>query len=383
MEVERCCIIIPTYNNSKTIEKVISDAKIYCNDIYVVNDGSTDETHEIINSIDGIRRIEYMPNGGKGTALKKGLRKAHEDGFRYAITIDSDGQHFSEDIPKFIEVIEKNPDAMIVGTRNIQQENMPSKNTFANKFSNFWFKAETGQSLSDTQCGYRLYPLDKVAEKKYATSRYEFELEILVRSAWNGVKVIPQPIKVYYAPNEERVSHFKPLRDFTRISILNTIFVLIAFLWIKPRNFFRSLNKERLQKITHYFSQSEDSNAKIALSVAIGIFMGITPIWGWQMAATLVVAKLLRANHWIALICSNISIPPLIPFILFGSFALGGWVTGNDVIPQLDEISFDSIKVNLTQYIIGSLVLASLCAGLSWILTYGILLVSRRKRNLK
>lgn len=380
MKEVRCCIIIPTYNNSKTIGKVISDAKEYCDDIYVVNDGSTDETHDIISNIEGINRIEYTPNGGKGVALKTGLNKAHDDGFRYAITIDSDGQHYTEDIPLFIDAIEKNPDAMIVGIRNIQQENMPSKNTFANKFSNFWFKTETGQSLSDTQCGYRLYPLDKVANKRYITSRYEFELEILVRSAWNDVKIIPQPIKVYYAPAEERVSHFKPLRDFTRISILNTIFVLIAFLWIKPRNFFRSFNKENFKKIIRYFSDTKDSNTKIASSVALGFFMGIVPIWGWQMAVALVVAKLLRLNHWIALICSNISIPPAIPFILFGSYATGGILLGNDALPQLGNVTFESIKTDLFQYIVGSIVFATICAAIGWIVSYGLLCIFKKKK---
>ena len=381
MKADKCCIIIPTYNNSKTIEKVIADAKTYCEDVYVVNDGSTDETHDLLSSIDGIRRIEYMPNGGKGVALKTGLSTAHKEGFRYAITIDSDGQHFLEDVPLFLDAIEKNPDAMIVGIRNIQQENMPSKNTFANKFSNFWFKTETGQSLSDTQCGYRLYPLDKVADKKYLTSRYEFELEILVRSAWNDVKIIPQPIKVYYAPAEERVSHFKPLRDFTRISILNTIFVLIAFLWVKPRNFLRSISIANIKKFIHdNFTHSKDSNSKLATAVGLGLFFGIIPIWGWQMVVAFIVAKLLKVNQWITLAMSNISIPPAIPFILWGSYATGGILLGCGKIPQFDNISFETVKSDLCQYILGSFVFASVMALVGWCITYLLLLAFRKKK---
>ncbi|MEG0500373.1 MAG: glycosyltransferase family 2 protein, partial [Rikenellaceae bacterium] len=128
-------------------------------------------------------------NRGKGAALKTGLAYATQKGFRYAITIDSDGQHFADDIPQFMEQIRKTPDALIIGARNLTAENMPSKNTFANKFSNFWYKVETGKSLTDTQSGYRLYPLDKLRDMKFFTPRYEFEVEIIVRAAWRGKRV--------------------------------------------------------------------------------------------------------------------------------------------------------------------------------------------------
>lgn len=99
---------------------------------------------------------------------------------------------------------------------------MPSKNTFANKFSNFWYKVETGQTLSDSQSGFRLYPLTRLKGMRFYTPRYEFEVEVIVRAAWRGVAVKNIPIRVYYPPQEERVSHFKPAKDFTRISVLNT-----------------------------------------------------------------------------------------------------------------------------------------------------------------
>ena len=151
---------MPTYNNAGTIAKVISDVKEYAADVIVVNDGSTDDTKDILSSISDIKVVDYPNNKGKGYALKLGLKKAYEWGFRYAITIDSDGQHYADDIPAFIEKIEEKPDSLLIGARNLTADNMPSKNTFANKFSNFWYKVETGQTLSDTQSGFRLYPLD-------------------------------------------------------------------------------------------------------------------------------------------------------------------------------------------------------------------------------
>jgi len=138
-------VVIPTYNNGKTLAAVIEEVCRYADDIIVVNDGSTDDTANILEQYPAIRTITHPVNKGKGTALKHGLSQAKKEGFRYAITIDSDGQHFASDIPCFIEAIEKEPDTLLVGARNLASDNMPGKNTFANKFSNFWFRLETGQ----------------------------------------------------------------------------------------------------------------------------------------------------------------------------------------------------------------------------------------------
>ena len=177
-------VIIPTYNNCSTIEDVIRRCKKYCESIIVVNDGSSDHTQTILESISDVRCIHFKKNSGKGAALKAGFRMAIEMGFSYALTIDADGQHFPEEIPEFVRASLREPDTLWVGSRNLSADNMPQKNSFANKFSNFWFKAETGISLTDTQSGYRLYPLKPFFGMKYYSERYEFELEILVRAAW-------------------------------------------------------------------------------------------------------------------------------------------------------------------------------------------------------
>ena len=127
-------VVIPTYNNGKTLAAVIEEVCRYADDIIVVNDGSTDDTANILEQYPAIRTITHPVNKGKGTALKHGLSQAKKEGFRYAITIDSDGQHFASDIPCFIEAIEKEPDTLLVGARNLASDNMPGKNTFANKF---------------------------------------------------------------------------------------------------------------------------------------------------------------------------------------------------------------------------------------------------------
>ena len=130
----------------------------------------------------------------------------------------------------------------------MEQASVPGKSSFGNKFSNFWFWVETGLKMSDTQSGYRLYPVKLLETTKFLTRKFEFEIEVLVTSAWRGIEITEVPVRVFYAEKESRVSHFRPFKDFTRISILNTVLVTIALLYIKPRDFIRGLKKKTLGK---------------------------------------------------------------------------------------------------------------------------------------
>lgn len=243
---ERTCVIVPTYNNERTIVDVLQRIRIYTRNIIVVNDGSTPATMAVIHAAFPSEElpdiVDYTPNRGKGYALMKGFRRAVELGYRYAVTIDSDGQHYPEDIPLVMECFQQNRGALIVGARNLTAENMPSKNSFANKFSNFWFHLQTGIPLEDTQSGFRLYPLERLNLRWPITPRYEAELELLVFSAWRGVPVKSVPVRVYYPPEGERVSHFRPFWDFFRISVLNTILTFAALLFFRPMLALRKRN---------------------------------------------------------------------------------------------------------------------------------------------
>ena len=373
-------VIIPTYNNDKTLVSVIEDVGQFCQDIIVVNDGSTDNTVHILQGFKNIQLIIHPKNKGKGSALKNGLRTAQQQDFRYAITIDSDGQHYPSDIPVFIEEIEKSSDSLLIGARNLTADNMPSKNTFANKFSNFWYRVETGKKLTDTQSGYRLYPLHKIGNMKGYTAKYEFELEIIVFSAWKAISVKNVPVKVYYPPEGERVSHFRPLRDFFRISVVNTVLVFIAFFWAYPKRFFKALTWANIKKfIRNNITHSPDSNARITLSIMLGIFMGIVPIWGYQMILALILAQFFKLNKVIALVASNISIPPMIPFILYGSYVTGCFVLNQPVSLALTDISFENAWNVLTQYLVGSFIFAAICSIVVGLIVFGLLTIFRKR----
>jgi glycosyltransferase involved in cell wall biosynthesis len=242
MRQMKACTVMPTYNNGGTLRDVVERVLTYCDDVIVVNDGCTDNSSEILASLgDRITVVDYGRNRGKGYALKQGFAKAKAMGFDYALTIDSDGQHFPEDIPLFVEALEQHPGALIVGSRNLNQENMPGGNTFANKFSNFWFRIQTGINLPDTQTGYRLYPLQKLP--RIFSARYEAELSLLVFSAWRGTDLVPIKVNVCYP--EDRVTHFRPFWDFFRISVLNTILCLVALVYGWPSRLIHKLLRRK------------------------------------------------------------------------------------------------------------------------------------------
>ena len=377
------CVIIPTYNNATSLAGVITDVAAYTDHIIVVNDGSTDNTKAIIDSFSFVQQISYEKNVGKGWALRKAFAYAQEKGYKYAITIDSDGQHFAKDLPNFIDKLQNEPNAIIIGARNMDQVSVPGGSSFGNKFSNFWFRLETGINCPDTQSGYRLYPLEALKQMRFFTSKYEFEIEVLVRAAWKGVNVVSVPVTVYYAPKETRISHFRPYKDFFRISVLNTILVLITFLYIKPRNFFHSLfiKKDLRKRLNEHLFNTNHSDQLKSISVAFGVFMGIMPIWGFQLMAAIFLAILFKLNKPLVIIAANISIPPMIPVIIFLSYKMGAFWMGQNAM-QLDfskSISLGSIKKNLQQYIYGSISLAIIAGLLFGLLTFIILKLFNRR----
>lgn len=373
-------VVIPTYNNAGTIAAVIGGVREYVDDVLVVNDGSTDDTAEILAGVSGVHVLTYPENRGKGFALRTAMKYASEKGFRYVITIDSDGQHYPDDILNFLTAIKTNPDTLIVGARNIQADNMPSKNTFANKFSNFWYFVETGLKMDDTQSGYRLYPVKKLQNLRFVTARYEFELEIIVRAVWSDVKVVNMPVKVYYPPTEERVSHFKPLRDFGRISLLNCALVPIALIYYHPKCFVKRCNYTNLKIwLNKHVLKTTDSNIKVALSIGLGIFFGIFPIWGYQMITAGIVAHFLKLNKVITVLSSNISIPPMIPFIIYGSYLMGGVFVDRSEGFEWSQMTLNSVKTDLWQYAVGSTVLAVVCGCIVFIVSYLMMLLFKRQ----
>jgi uncharacterized protein (DUF2062 family) len=244
---------------------------------------------------------------------------------------------------------------------------------------------ETGIRLPDTQSGFRLYPVQRLQSMYFITRRFEFEIEVIVRSAWNGIPVTSVPVSVYYAPVGERVSHFRPFADFTRISILNTFLVFISFLYIRPRDLLRRLFLKQKWKevfIDELFDSSQ-SNLRKSVSVAFGIFMGIIPIWGFQLVSAIFIAVLLKLNKGLVIVFANISIPPMIPLIIYASYRFGAfWMpAGAHTISLTKTLSLSAIRYNFKQYLAGSISLAVTAGLVAGLITYLLLQLFSKKNQ--
>ena len=230
-------VIIPTYNNAGTLKDVLSRTLAQGLPIVVVDDGCTDGTRVILSGFKDVTVIAHPKNQGKGAALKTAFRWALENGYAYAVTIDSDGQHYPEDIPELLKA--KGERTIVVGSRTTRGAN--AGGSFANRFSNFWFTAYTGIRLTDTQTGFRLYPLRDLPSLKVVGNRYEAELSLLLFSAWKGLRLVPVQVRVNYP--KDRVTHFRPFQDFMRITLVNIIGLPLAIFYGWPRILLHKLLK--------------------------------------------------------------------------------------------------------------------------------------------
>jgi len=380
-EKRRCCVVIPTYNNARFIESLLNDVLGYCRDVIVVNDGCTDHTADILVNFKDIRVITFPENMGKGRALKAGFNHALDLDFEYAITLDSDNQHTARDLPAFLDSLDQESDAIVIGARLLKQNNVPRKNRLANRLSSYWFKVATGLRLKDTQSGYRLYPIRALKGIRLFSGRYEFELEVLVKATWKGIRMLEIPIDVYYPPEGERVTHFRPFLDFIRISLLNTLLVFLGLLYYRPKLIINKYRKKSLKQIFQEdIVRSDTPRYMIALSIAFGIFMGIFPVWGYQLVIGFFFAHLFRLNKAIFFIAANISIPPMIPFILYLSYVTGSYVLGEGSWKVDIALNIASIGVNLKQYLTGAIVFATIAGIAMGALSYAILILFKRAR---
>ena len=380
----KICVIIPTYNNERTLKRVIDGVLEITDDLIVINDGATDSTSRILKKYTDITQIYLPKNKGKGNALRVGFKKAEELGYEFSITIDSDGQHYPEDIAVFVNQLEfeTNKNILLIGSRNMNQEAVPGGSSFGNKFSNFWYKVETGIQLKDTQSGFRLYPLKELNKIKFYTTKFEFEIENIVKAAWKGIIVKNVPVKVLY-DEQERVSHFRPFKDFARISLLNTWLVLVAFIYIKPRDLIRKLRKKGIRRfIKEEILGSNESPLKSAQAMALGVFIGLTPLWGFHTILVLSLAVLFKLNKVISFAFTNVSFPPFIPFTVYASIMIGTQVLGEPTDYSFADFeqNFEFVK-SLKTYVVGSFILAFVASIIVGLVSYFLLSLYNKKKH--
>lgn len=386
----QCCVIVPTYNNEKTLASVLESILLYTSQIIVLNDGSTDSTATILENFSELNIFNFKKNRGKGQVLKEGFKIAENIGYKYAITIDSDGQHYADDLIVFLTELENRKstekELLLIGDRNMGSDGVPGVSATGNDYSSYWYLVVTGFQLHDTQSGYRLYPLNIMNGITFYTWKFEFEIETIVKATWRKVEVKNVPIKVLY-DEKNRVSHFRPFWDIVRITLLYMWFVLVSFFYIHPRNKYRDFKKKGFKKFwKEDILKSNESPAKKATAIAIGIFVGLSPFWGIHTFLVFVLAVLLKVNKITAFLFSNISIPPFIPLIVYVSLQIGSVLMGEgwDWSLKLEGISsVTDVFIGVGQYIIGSLVLAITASILVWIVFYFLFSALHKKQIVK
>ena len=214
----RVAVVIPVYNHGRTVRKVACDAIALGFPLFVVNDGSVDETGDALRELEGATVIHHEVNLGKGAALLTGMRAAFAEGARWALTLDADGQHAPQDAASLLEALQTAQCAsLVIGCREgMGSSDVPLSSRFGRAFSNFWVWMAGGPWVRDSQSGFRVYPLPETLNLPIVSRHFEFEVEVLALAHRAGVTVVEAPVQVDYAPPGGRVSHFQPWRDFWR-----------------------------------------------------------------------------------------------------------------------------------------------------------------------
>lgn len=216
--------VIPVYNHGAALESVIKNLVSYNYPMIVVDDGNDEKNKAFIKAVAEkyplVTLVTRPKNGGKGEAMKDGVRKAYEMGLTHILQIDSDGQHDAGRVGYFFEQSEKHPEAIICGYPEYD-ESAPKKRVNGRKFANGWIHIVTfSKDIVDALIGFRVYPVApymKVLNSHvYIDSRMGYDTDILVKMYWIGVPVISEPVKVSYP--SDGVSNFRYFRDTMRIS---------------------------------------------------------------------------------------------------------------------------------------------------------------------
>jgi glycosyltransferase involved in cell wall biosynthesis len=214
----RLCAIIPTYNNPRTLEEVVTRVREHIADVVVVDDGSAEPAREVVQRLAdaGQCQVVFRPkNGGKGAAVKTGLAWAREHQFDYALQIDADLQHDPADIPKLVAGIRDAPAGTLVLAQPVFDSSAPKGRLRARKISVFWAMVETlGRKVGDPLCGFRVYPVTTALQVRARGNAMDFDPEIAVRLVWAGVAVVHVPTPVIYRSAEAGgVSHYRGVVD--------------------------------------------------------------------------------------------------------------------------------------------------------------------------
>lgn len=367
--------VIPHYNHPKTVLSVAEHARKFLDDVLIIDDGSTLEPENFASAAAalGVHFIRHSRNLGKGAALRTAAAELGKENFDYMIVIDADGQHDPEDLPKFLDILRERENCIVIGCRDFASTTVPRSSRFGRKFSNFWCRLETGISCKDTQSGFRAYPVKIFNKLKLFCSRYNFEIEILVRLLWAGCELREVPISVTY---QDRITHFHPWKDNFRLSLLHSVLVFRHILPIPHRKLVLRDENSLWSALRHpgdFFHRMFKEDATpggLALAAATGTFLAIFPLIGLHTQVILYICIKLRLNKVMALAIQHLFEPPLVPLICveLGYLMRHGRLWTNFTI----STCIKELHLRLFEWLLGSLVMAPLCSIISYFVVFSI-----------
>ena len=370
--------VIPLYDHPDTVLDVVSCARKFLADVRVVDDGSTRLPPDFAPRLAelGVTLYRHDRNLGKGAALLTAARALAAEGVTHMITLDADGQHSPAELPRFVAAAEAHPQSVIVGCRDFDHaENVPGSSRFGRRFSNFWCRLETGVRCSDTQSGFRVYPVAGLNALHFHCRRYNFEIEVLVKLLWSGYGLYELEIPVSYTPPGGRISHFRRWGDNWRLSVLHTCLVTRQLLPIPHRKLVKPpVSEYSWRELLHPFAflrrllnENADS-AGLAASAAVGTFLAVLPLIGVHMAVILYVCIRFKLNKVMALAIQNLFMPPLSPFLCIetGYFLRHGRFWTEFTLQNC----LGELHLRIFEWLLGSLLLAPLFAVIAWVCVY-------------
>lgn len=378
-------VVIPVYNHVQTVREVAEGALSQGFPVLVLDDGSTDGSLDSVVDLP-VERHRLPVNVGKGGAILAAAHLAQSWGYQAIITIDADGQHDPADARLLQEVAMSSWPCIVIGARMMDTLNVPRSSLFGRDFSNFWVRLECGQTLPDTQSGYRLYPVEFLDSARFLSRRYTFEIEVLVRGSWAGLPVLSAPVSVYYPPGNERISHFHKFKDNLRLSCLHTFLVTRSLLpWPHRRLFKVEAGADRLPSIfqpIRFFmalTREHSSAAQLAAAVWVGIFIGSLPIIPFGIVTIVYASHKLHLNKLVAVGASNICCAPFVPllcielghYLLYGKF----WYEFNR------QTLLTEIHLRLWEWLIGALLIGPLLGAVVALLTYVLVNTFRKSKE--
>ena len=370
-------MVIPLYNHGGTVKAVSRQALAAGYQLLVVDDGSSDGGLEHVRELD-CHTVRLAENSGKGVAILEAARFAENNGFSAVLTIDADGQHDPQEAEKLvIEAINGTWPAIIIGARQMDQNEVPGLSRFGMHFSNFWVRLESGRELDDTQSGMRLYPVKQLLELELIRKRYDFEIEVLVKSAWAGLDIRSVPVAVHYPPATERVSHFDKLEDNWRLTRLHSYLVFRRLLPLPNRQVVTVEKKEKKRLIVKNPWQTlknlcleSSSPFWLAVAVWIGIFLGTLPLLACHTIVIIYVCYRFQLNKIAAVAASQFCMPPLVPALCI---EIGYFIRKGQFLLDLSwERWLLEIHHRMWDWLLGSLIAGPLLGFLGAAVVYSV-----------